>query len=208
MSEVKYYTSIVDLPLSKFIDCLIDKNLFALVITGEPSKEDLAYAWDDILMEYNDAMGDSEGKMHLRLFKEVHELLGNIGIINISIELMKCRYNKQDADDLNRLTDAKFKFDLNDPKKYLEELQRCGRRAKSLELNYALKKSQLDALEKTMVGEQKKAPDRKYFANLLISLTDHSGVRLNAADISVYEFCERIRRFGEYIKELEKQKKK
>lgn len=206
MQPSKYYTSIVDLPLNKFIDCLVDNNLFALVITGEPDKLDLQSAWDDILLEYNDANSDNESKLYFRLLKEVNILLITLKEIELNLQILRYQYDKKYADDLNSLLNTNFAFDVSDLDKYNIELDRCERKSKGILLSYQVKNQQLEAIkEKTQKDNVK--PTKSYFHNILISLTDHSGVKLNASEITVYEFCERVRRFTDHIKNIENRKK-
>jgi hypothetical protein len=207
MQPSKYYTSIVDLPLNRFIDCLVDENLFALVITGEPSKTDLQSAWDGILIEYNDLLGDTENKMYFRLLREVHLLMCTIKQIELNVAILKLQYNKADADELNGLLNSNFPFDFSDTEKYYSDLDRCIRMGKGTYLKYQLKNNQLQALKEKNDKANSK-PTKEYFAGILISLTDHAGVKLNASEITVYEFCERVRRYTDYIKTIESRNKK
>lgn len=207
MSEPKYYTSIVDLPLSRFIDCLVDQNIYALVISGKPTELKLKSAWDDILIEYNDSIGDGENKFYFRLLKEVNILLITLKEIELDILILRYQYDKKYADDLNNLLSTNYVFDPNDIEKYNSDLDKCERKSKGILLSYQVKNAQLEALkEKNQKTETK--PTKSYFANILISLTDHAGVKLNADEITVYEFCERVRRYSEYIKAVENRNRK
>jgi hypothetical protein len=199
--EVKYYNNIVDLPLNKFIDCLVDKNLYAIVISGEPDKEQLRQAWENILMEYNDAMGDGEDKMYWQMFKDVEVLRITMKEIDIDIQILSLQYDKKYADDLNNLLDSDFAFDTSDMEKYHNELKRCGNRSKGILIQYELKKGQFEEIKKKNEETNFKV-SREYFQSILITLSDHAKYEITDK-IPVFQFCERVKRFGQYIKSIE-----
>src|SRR5205809_845314 len=67
----KWYHNINELPLSKFIQVVVNQNIFALIIAGQPTQNDLLEAWEEICSGYEDAIGTNEHKLFSILFKEV-----------------------------------------------------------------------------------------------------------------------------------------
>src|SRR4029079_10802111 len=63
------YTSIHKLPLCRFIDVAVDEHFHSLVISGNPSPEEMKSAWDDILLQYNDAIGATKGNKSISAYK-------------------------------------------------------------------------------------------------------------------------------------------
>ena len=45
MQAVKIYTSCYDTPMSAFISCVVDENYNALVVSGNPTPEQIQSAW-------------------------------------------------------------------------------------------------------------------------------------------------------------------
>jgi hypothetical protein len=208
---MKCYQSIVDLPLSKFIECLVDKNLFALVISGEPSLEQLTAAWEDVMNEYSDIMMDGEGKLHFNLLKEVELLKLDIQKVNICLQILEAEVNfpdfvtpdKKYATDLNKLSNSNFSFDHSKPDQFRNELKRATNRSKSLLILLGIKQSNLDAIN-TKANTIVKQPTKEYFYSILNTLSMFTKFQLTDA-ITVYSFCDWIKKYNEHTKFLESQ---
>jgi hypothetical protein len=208
---MKYYQSIVDLPLNKFIECMVDKNLFALVISGEPSLEQLTTAWEDVMNEYSDIMMDGEGKLHFNLLKEVELLKLDIQKVNICLQILEAEVNfpefvtpdKKYATDLNKLSNSNFSFDHSKPDQFRNELKRATNRSKSLLILLGIKQSNLDAIN-TKANTIVKKPTKEYFYSILNTLSMFTKFQLTDA-ITVYSFCDWIKKYNEHTKFLESQ---
>lgn len=193
----KWYRNITDLPLNKYIECAVDGNLAALIISGYPSQEQLESAWLEIAEQYADMMGDAEHKLYIKLYKELiilnieyQQILSLIKVLTlVKFELFEQK--------LNEILFTNFSFTTNREK----ELDTCFRLSKSTLLKIDMKKAQLDGLKDK--GEKKgKGPTREYFQSILITLSDHSKYPV-LDSITTFEFCERLKRFTQFV---EKQK--
>lgn len=198
----KYYQSIYQLPLNRFIDCMVDKNLYALVISGAPTKEQLAKAWSDIRMEYTDKIADHEYRVYLDLFKEINVIKNNMDQVNELINLLKYNYVKQFADRLNRLLITNFVFDVEKPAEYDKLLQRCYNMTGGLRLRLDVQILNFQAIEAK--HKDHKAPTRDYYLSLLITLSDNAGYAL-PENMTTFEFCERMARAHRKNEALKKQ---
>jgi hypothetical protein len=201
--SAKWYQHITQIPLSKFIDVAVDDNYAALVITGYPAIEELQLAWSQISGEYADAIGDNEHRMYVSLFRDVTLLTVNLKTINYLVEILERVYHEPFAEQLNKLLSTNFQFDHTDPEKYFAQLKNCLMRSKALKINLDLKEMQLKAIrEKHQAPGQKLT--REYFQSILITLSDH--VQYPVTDgISVYEFCDRIKRFNKHCEQVKRQ---
>ncbi|HUR65466.1 MAG TPA: hypothetical protein VMZ03_03880 [Chitinophagaceae bacterium] len=207
----KWYLHITDLPLRNFIDVSVDGNLAALTISGFPAQEDLLAAWQNIQVEYADAIGNHGHRMHSILYRDMSVLDTNIKSIECLVDVMQKvvspslqdiinEYGKR----LNRLLLTQYKFDLKDQENYHANLKRCLMRKSGLKIDLDLKKIQYEALTKGADHPVFKL-SREYFQNILITLSDY--VKYAVQDnITVYEFCDRIRRFNKYYEEMESKK--
>jgi len=204
--ENKYYTSITELPLHSYVDCLIKNNLSHLIISGSPSPDNLAIAWSDITQEYVDAIGNSGFEMYLMLAKELALLEVRLCLVENCVAILKCVYEKKYADKVNEILHTNFVFDYNDQDKYQELLDRCLVRSKSIFIQITLKRAQLEGQDARFKSDSK-APTREYFQSILITLSDHAKYEIGDS-ITVYKFTDRIRRLNEYVRSLEKQNKK
>jgi hypothetical protein len=193
----KWYRNIADLPLIKYIECVVDGNLAALIISGYPSQEQLESAWVEIAEQYADIMGDAEHKMYIKLYKELVILNIEYQQILSLIEVLTMVQYKPFEQKLNELLFTNFSFTNNREK----ELDTCFRLSKSTLLKIDMKKAHLDALKEK--GENSdKTPTREYFQSILITLSDHSKYPV-LDTITTFEFCERVKRFTQFV---EKQK--
>lgn len=193
----KWYLSITDLPLNKYIECVVDGNLSALIISGYPTQEQLEAAWLDIAEQYADAMGDAEHRMYIKLYKELVYLNIEYKQILSLIEVLTIVVYKPFEQKLNELLFTNFSFTANREK----ELDTCFRLSKSTLLKIDMKKAQLDGL-KEKGDDTDKTPTREYFQSILITLSDYSKYPVQET-ITTYQFCERVKRFTQFV---EKQK--
>lgn len=191
----KYYQHISKLPLHKFIDVAVDDNLYALVISGDPTKEQLLEAWQGIALQYADAIKDHESKLFFSIEKELHILRATYAQILTLIDLLSKVYAKQFADMLNELLKVNFKFDYTDPEKYQHELKRCFNRSKGVKLEIQKQQIAYDKMAAKFEDNGSKKPTREYYYGILITLSDSAGYEIHE-DITVYAFCERIRRLN------------
>ena len=201
----RYYQSIKELPLNKYIDCQVNKNLSALVISGFPSPEALQSAWINIQYEYAEATGDNEMKVYAGSKKDIALLsctLQQVEMCAVALrDILKLEGYSDEIEEIkdkwafemNALLKTSFKFDFYDKQTYLHNLQRCINRSKAFKIDMDLKKSKFEAIQKKF--EKGTAPDETYFMNLLITLSDACGYSLRD-DITVFEFCERIKRLN------------
>jgi hypothetical protein len=213
MSEPKYYTSIVDLPLSNFINCLVDQNIYALVISGKPTDEELIAAREGIMLEYRDNLADGEGKLHFNLLKEVELLKLDFQKAGMCLQILEAEINfptivqpeKRFSDDLNKLTESNFKFDHSKPEEFRKELKRAKARSKSILIKIQLKQSNLDALNKK--DNEGAKVTKEYFQSILNTLSLFSKFQLSDT-MTTYSFCDWVRKFNLHREFLEKQNKK
>lgn len=200
----KYYSSIVDLPLDRYIDVQVNGNYNALTIQGDPPISELEVAWLYIQQEYADSIQDNEYKQYLSLLQEITELNGRLQQVQINVDQIKIilvhHYNnpedqdfisfiKAHADNLNRLIGKRFNFLDKDTVE--KSLQSCINRSRSIKIQLDLKMISYEGIKDKF--EKGKKPDAAYYRSILISLSNHAGYHLTDK-ITVYEFCERLRR--------------
>lgn len=195
----EYYRSIGKLPLSRFIDVVVDNNIYALVITGHPTIEQLHDAWNDINSQYADAIGDAEYKLYLSAFKDVTVLTLTLQAIEACIDTLKLFPHAYLFDELNRLLSTSFNFDFKDYDEYQKLLKRCWQRSRSFKIQLDLKLISFEAIRKKF--EDSKPPTREYFQSILITLSDHAKYPIMET-ITVFEFAERLHRLNKYHEQL------
>lgn len=188
----KYYQAIVDLPLTRFIDCTVDQNLFALVISGKPTDLQLWEAWEKIRLQYADAIGDREFRHYTRVKKEFADLDIQYSKVILAIQTLKNYYVKKFADIVNKILHSSFKFDVTNETAYENDLLRAYRRTAGIMMAMKLKRAQLDMIEEKY-GTKEQTPTREYFYGVLISLSNEAKFQLTADNLTVFEFATRLR---------------
>lgn len=198
--SAKWYRHITELPLNRFIDCLVDGNIYALVITGKPSDEELMDAWVDIQAEYAHAVGTNEYRLYVGLLREVLILGAAMAQIDCFISLMEEFYHPEILSRLNKLLRTSFTLDPSDNEKYKATVKRFRMRSKGVKIDLDLKEIQLEGMKKKMEGSATK-PDRAYFHSVLVTLSDHAKYHITDS-LTVFEYCERLRRYTNFCEKV------
>jgi hypothetical protein len=200
-SSGKWYQNITELPLRNYIDCVVDGNYCALVVSGNPTEHELLLAWAQIQQEYADIMADSEHRLYVTLYRDIKVLELTLKLIHFLIEELKKVYYDEYTNRLNDLLKTNFQFDYTEPVKYLAELNRCTNRSKGIKIDLALKMGKFEAIQKKNTEKGSK-PTREYFQSILITLSDHAKYQVMDT-VTVYEYSERMRRFSKYCEQVE-----
>lgn len=203
----RWSQGIATLYLDKFIDVAVDGNYSALIIAGYPAQLELELAWANIQQEYAHAIGDHEHKLYVSLYNDITLIQIKLHEVRELVKVLAKFYYKPLADKLNNLLLTAFKFDPDKPEEYLKLLQGCLNRAKGWQIDLELKQIHFDAIQEKNKQSGTKST-REYFQSVLITISDHAKYPVIAASITVYEFCERVKRFNKYCEQVEKQARK
>lgn len=189
-----FYQHIVDLPLNKFIEVSTTGNVSALVISGEPSEEELSSAWGRIMEQYGEAIGDHEATMRINLYKDIYRLQLKINQIALIVSLLRSYYVPKMVTELNRLLVSTLVFDVNKREEYDRRLQTALNKSKAFKIQLDMKVMQYESLKKGK--DEEGGVSKEYFQSILITLSDHAKYPILDTIITVFEFCERIKRFN------------
>lgn len=200
----KWYQSINELPLNRFIDVACHNNLYALIIEGNPTPQELIKSWVEIHAAYAEAMGSGEHRLYSSVFSETAILAATYKQISLLIELLTkcCEINIYPEDlfkELNTLLHTSFVFAQDNMKQNIENLNRCKNRSKGLKIRLDLQQQKLDSMQ-TKKGEQESIT-KEYFISILLTLSDHAGYHISDS-ITVFEYCERVKRYNQYCEHL------
>lgn len=202
--SVKLYQNIHELPLHRFIECITSGEYYALIIDGKATDEQLQKAWHKLADQYSAAIGDSEYIIYLNCFKDYAQWAVDLQNIEFLIETLRKAFYQPLLDELNKKMNTAIQLDGLDKETYHKQLDVLFKRSRGLKIKLDLKKLQYDALNKKFQGDGKK-PTRDYFESMLITLSDHAGFQLTT-NMSVYEYCERLKRFIRHIEQMNKKK--
>lgn len=197
------FQNIHELPLSRFIDCVVDGNLYALVKSGIVVNPIILYnTWTDILEQYSQAVGTQEYKTYIALKDEIHAIeLRYKRITDILSMLQPGIYSRKLCDALNKEVGCKLAFDYTNEKAYAKDLKSCKSKSSSLKILLDMKRLQFNGIKNKQ--EKNIAPDRMYYDSLLISLQDDTPQPLTCETMTVSQFIERLKRHNQKVKDLE-----
>lgn len=201
----KLFRSINTLKLRGFLDCYCDKNLQSLVIEGEPTPEALNECWEEILEQYNDAIGGVELTAKT---DDVRELLIMDSEISIAWTLIKV-IEAGNCEDEFVAELYKLGYDL--PALTDDNILRVIAVLKS-----KLKRTQIDfdALAKKVKPEESKAKaevkiSRIDFYRQFVAFSEMFGGALLREDVdNTSQYCAYVSTYNERIESMKKRNAK
>ncbi|MBS1988756.1 hypothetical protein JST56_07260 [Candidatus Dependentiae bacterium] len=177
------YTSIEQLTLDRFIDCVCDNNMQRLVIDGDPSPADLAEAWIVIKSQHLENMNDAKSNFHIVNGVEFHRF--QLKRLAVEALLYLLEKNGYDEELIDLLRDEEYDYPFTE-ETYQEDI---------IKVRGELGSESLDVesyLQQT--GEESQTPTKEVFYKSLMALQKHLGLctgmppRKAAAELTVYEF--------------------
>lgn len=198
------FRDIHEMPLARWIALTVDGYEGAVVKSGNPPRHELLEAIHNLRTQYADAIGDGEYRLYCNLIKEITELELTLTQIDSLVGTLRNAYTPVLAGALNRLLRTSFTFDITRLEDYDRNLDRCLNRAKGYKISVDLKKASLAAIEK----KHKNAgatPTREYYESVLITLEDEAKFPLDPESLTVWQYCERLRRYNKKSEQLKAQ---
>lgn len=199
----QFYRHIVDIPLNRFIDVTTTGLLYPLIISGKPSDAELHAAWDNIVDEYSQELGNGEQDLHVSLFKEIVKLQAAIEEIALCVGMLEKVYCGKLVSRINKILNTNFVFDVNNEEDYNRKLQSCLSRSKGFKIQLDLKLEQFEKI-KSKIENPGQLPAKSYYQSILITIRGSEGYFIKADEITVYEFCEMIKRHNKKYEDLKK----
>lgn len=199
---MKLYTSIVDLPLYLFMDAICDEKLHSIVISGYPTPDELERAWEELLHQHNEKMGDAESRLMFSLFKQILQRDCELKMIDIALAILVDSYVPRLVEELNGIFHVSFSLDFSNRQDYDQKLQVFRNLKGSVKMTRDLKQLQYDSIKKKKESSNKK-PDREYFQTMLLNISDFAKYEVND-HVSVFTYCERINRLTKFLESLDK----
>lgn len=198
IDKIQVYNNLHKLPLARFIDVAVDEQFEALIISGNPSQLQLMEAWETIIDAYNNelSIGSMDAAHTISLYRsaliEETRMKALEGLLNI----LRRYYVKKFAEEVTGALQFNAKFDVTKPDEYDRDIDRGFKRLSGFRLRAEIAAGKLKIkLQKDNEAPVEK-PTREWFSRILINLSDSAGFDLNEETMSVYKFCERIRRYN------------
>lgn len=197
-----YYTSCRELPLNKFIWCLVKGDVWYLMKPKKPrvSKKVLEPVWNEIFYEYMDMVKDPLHTKMLILMKEITRLDTHYVLVYETCRQLNLHYYKPLVESLQKLG-YRYKYDPSDRKQYRKELDLTISQTKS----YRVKSEQYRKdLEEIRSDKGKKTEGADYVA-LLAELSKFQGYRIDPDVVTVAEFVAISNRYKKHVEMINKQ---
>lgn len=201
------YLSCSQLPLDRFINCLVNGDLNALIISGQPSLADIAEAWSNIFAEYLDINNDNEATYLLQLQSQLSVLSNYITEIETAIYLLSILPNPalgqlQRTEHIIKLEGVlrehghDYTLDPSDFNDYVEKLQQVDSSLAPDRLRFETLTKEYATYLQSKEGQ---SVDRTYFVTMLRRLARFNKVVvIRAAEITVEEFVMMVHDYLEY----------
>lgn len=197
------YRTCSQLPLDRFIDCLIDNDLSRLVIKGEVNQSILQHTWDEINIEYIELNQSNDSIYSLGLQKDIALLSDEIQRVEEVLFLLSpamrpyCLGYENELVGFLRYYGYKQVIDFNsDYSRVLIAIQN-KLNPKKLRLD-----SRIQELTNYLESKSTGKADRKLFETNLIRMSRFQGYAIRAKDITVTEY---VIIFRECISQNEKE---
>lgn len=193
------YRSCRELPLSKFIDITLNKNLSLLdknynldadVSPDRVPSEFLLAIWAEINLEYTELMDNGSMKTLLENTASIELLRINFNLITSMVEVLTQMHVPELVDILKEYG-YNFQFDPNNPVKYQKDLARVLTQAKALIMQIKMKEAEARAIAPKEEAAGEATQDD--WEDSLIALSDDAGYPLDPSKITVYQYTSRYK---------------
>lgn len=180
--------STLDLPLDRFIHCLVSGDLSFLIIGGQSSSNDLYNAWEKIYELFLDAMKDKDGLYKVRLMSRINKLKFNYELIDLCIKYLTIGYKKDMEDILRQRIHLDAPLDPKDRPAYMRLLQTAKNRSQRLQINIETDEAEYAILTKKEPG-QPVIITYQHFDSLIAQVSLFMKFRVNKLEVSTAEFA-------------------
>lgn len=186
----KIYKSCDTLPLSRFINILIDGNVSELIIWGWADHRTLRSVWDKLFQEYTEMSQDSTHQHLLTTVKEYTQLINKIEIVQILITSLAKRRHLG-------IIQALKKFGFHQPFTPVsmeKDIKSVIAKVKSWVFRANKLYEELKSTENT-----KNEVKRSDFSDLLAELGHFQGYHIDPRKTTVSEYVAVLNRFKKHI---------
>jgi hypothetical protein len=195
LHRAKLYTRCQNLMMDVFIDCYCNAKLERLVISGNPRKEIIEAAWEEIFTDYCDLIGD---KKNLEAAKELSWLECKLRTISYCLYLLKITHSVRCVEIIQEFG-YRQKFNYEDQVQYHKDIAAVKLAMGSVKI--AIRSAAQEYKDQQTTGKKLTEPD---FYELLSVLGKNNNHSMHAKDTTVYEFGCAYKLFKN---EIESQKK-
>lgn len=200
------YLSCDHLPLDKFIRCICDSDLQALVISGNVPLHILADAWADIFYEYLDMQQHNHSRYKIELIRDITKLQARLFRVETILYCLRIMYHPDIHAQLAAL-EIEVKLNPHDSAEYLETLNAIHSRSREWAIDIKLKQAELESLDEH--GKDSGTIGKTYFTSVLAKIATYKRVPvIRTTEIMVTEFCAMYEEWIDYLQSQSQSLKK
>lgn len=198
LKKATYYESIKELPMSVFIDIIESGNYTLLSKNGKWKEGEAIEIWNKIIQEYNE-ITESEGQKHvIQLLRFISLMDLKIRTISNCLFSLKLNFNSDIADAVSYLGIRSKITRIN----RFQAIKRAESELKRMVASMEEKRKELELIEK----KNSNSDSSSNFQSVLLDLSKFQGYRIDAKDVTVFEFCLLLNKFKKHIKPVNKKK--
>lgn len=173
------------LPLDGFIKAHCRGDFSGLIISGDPSNQEILDAWNEIVFEFSGLIKSESTEAQVSLAREIGLLQHHLKYVECACVLLSQRY---DIDVINEL--IRMGYDGEYPEQDPVAMKRQLERVKSLSKTYYYDLDQLfDQYARTMKTQEGKKQSEEDFVKNLAMLSKYQGYRLDRFTLTTEEYA-------------------
>jgi hypothetical protein len=188
--------------MEQFIACICDNDFSKLVVSGQPSAEEILEAWQTLFFEYCDLIEMSEDT-----FIEILDLVlkareRHLDIVRNWIKILKSYKSEKIAEAVEYLYPVKF--DLDNEYNYNQAIAEVEAELRAMSFDIKVRRAEYEALSKYQ-STKKDLVNRKFFTTIIMRLNNY--LKMNppiSMQTSVEIYCAALRDFIAAIDKSEK----
>lgn len=191
--------------MDRFLRCLCEKDYKALIISGEPTEQQLTTAWLLIITEYNELKDiDISESKHWTASRELIRLHNHLYLLQQCIDFLTYRYSPAIAQSFRRLG---YRLKVNSenphPSEYVDQLFIAAEKAKTKYIEI----QQYDKQLKEFVKEtEKTVPEYGAFEKSITLIEEMQHTVYDMSTLTVSKFIQLENKYRAMVTQLELQK--
>ena len=188
------------IPLDRFVDCLIDKELERLVISGNPTEFQLNEAWGKVYVEYLELTNKDSYNPMLDKMIDINTISAKVYFVDKALDFLRLNYDKEIVKILDEFGLQTNIFETDNILERMRKFNQIVGRVKLWVIQQSILQKEFDELE-AVNNAQKNG--RYYFDDALDAISRLRHYQVEAKAITVIQFCRALKQMEyEYNKKM------
>ena len=187
--SVKLYRSFTEIPLENFITCFCDNDLTALIISGNPTQEELEEAWAPILESHGQKADDPEQKEVALHTRDYNRMITKCNAIQMLVKAIVFIPHKPWIEELKKLYGMPIELDPKNPGQF-------ERGIKTILARVARWSDDAESIRKEIKASQPQGAvkaDRDHFDQLMVAVGEVNKYYIDPKKVTANQFFIMVR---------------